>query len=71
MYGDVCLNGINQVSDHYAEGYWNNTCLLSSAGSPYLDLNEISFQCTQNISAGLHTCVGGAGLCHEVKIKNA
>eukprot|EP00051_Salpingoeca_urceolata_P012202 m.151344 g.151344 ORF g.151344 m.151344 type:complete len:412 (-) comp17408_c0_seq6:91-1326(-) len=37
VYGDACLNGINQVSNHYAEGYYNNTCILAKANDKYVD----------------------------------
>lgn len=42
VYGEFCLNGINQVSAHYAEGYWNNTCVLSRAGAYYFDLVQLA-----------------------------
>merc|ERR1712014_201059 len=42
VYGETCLNGINQVSEHYAEGYWNNTCILASAKDVYLSLSQLS-----------------------------
>ena len=31
VYGDHCLNGINQISDEFADGYANNmyTCVLA------------------------------------------
>jgi len=38
VYGGVCLNGIVQVSEHYAEGYWNNTCILAKAQDSYLSV---------------------------------
>jgi hypothetical protein len=39
VYGDSCLNGLNQISWHYAEGYYNNICLLAKQGDTYLNLN--------------------------------
>jgi len=42
VYGDKCLGGINQISDEYAEGYFNNTCILTSAGDPYIQLSSCS-----------------------------
>lgn len=39
VYGDSCLNGLNQITWHYAEGYYNNICLLAKQGDTYLNLN--------------------------------
>jgi hypothetical protein len=61
VYGDTCLNGINQISDHYAEGYWNNTCILSKAGDKYLGLNQIDAKLAPKAvkKEDLHTYLGG------------
>lgn len=59
VYGDCCLCGINQVSEHYAEGYWNNTCILSKAGDPYLSLQQLSPSSQEEPSSSeLHTYLG-------------
>jgi len=40
VYGDVCLSGINQISDAWADGYVNNTCILARRGDPYISLTQ-------------------------------
>ncbi|CAE8637965.1 unnamed protein product [Polarella glacialis] len=59
VYGDACLAGINQVSEHYAEGYWNNTCILAKAGDTYLSLSQLSpKEGTVPSKAAFHTYLG-------------
>jgi len=53
VYGDACLVGEVQVSEHYAEGYWNNTCILTKAGDPYMKMN-----CLMKDSNSQHTYFG-------------
>jgi len=44
VYGVTCLNIGAQVlpPKGYAEGYYNNTCVLPDAGSPYLNIGAIA-----------------------------
>lgn len=44
MYGTTCLNigAQNLPPEGYAEGYYNNKCILPVAGAPYLKLGGIS-----------------------------
>eukprot|EP01043_Picozoa_sp_COSAG02_P016751 COSAG02_NODE_743_length_17764_cov_9.908916_11_plen_82_part_00 len=44
VYGDSCLNGLNQITWHYAEGYYNNICLLAKAKDTYLNLDGCALE---------------------------
>ena len=67
VYGDSCLNGLNQITWHYAEGYYNNICLLAKAKDTYLNLNgyggmpskDNADPCKAGPAEALHTYLGG------------
>ena len=44
VYGTKCLGISNlphaAVNDFFAEGYWDNKCILATAGAPYLEMGD-------------------------------
>jgi hypothetical protein len=50
VYGDHCLSGINQISDEWADGYVNNTCILSKRGDPYISLSQPGGAATSDLN---------------------
>jgi hypothetical protein len=50
VYGTKCLGISNlphaAVNDFFAEGYWNNKCILASAGAPYLQMGDCATDAT-------------------------
>mmetsp|Transcript_4480 Transcript_4480/g.11420 ORF Transcript_4480/g.11420 Transcript_4480/m.11420 type:complete len:899 (+) Transcript_4480:19-2715(+) len=62
VYGDHCLSGLNQINDFYADGYANNTCILSKAGDTYLGIGSqpgSSTACNPANSSTIHLQIGG------------
>lgn len=61
VYGDHCLNGLNQISDKYADGYQNNTCILSKRGDTYLGIGSQpgSVTCDPKHPPSVHLLLGG------------
>ena len=65
VYGDACLNGLNQIDWHYAEGYYNNVCVLAKAKDTYLNLN--GYGGMPSVPGGNNPCDAdpkGAGALH-------
>eukprot|EP00035_Acanthoeca_spectabilis_P012614 m.227837 g.227837 ORF g.227837 m.227837 type:complete len:815 (+) comp15667_c0_seq10:79-2523(+) len=61
VYGDHCLNGLNQINDFYADGYANNTCILAKAGDNYLGIGTQpgSTPCSVANLSAIHIQLGG------------
>lgn len=60
VYGDHCLNGLNQIDDKYADGYRNNTCILAKAGDVYLGIGSQpgSTSCDPAQPGSIHLLLG-------------
>lgn len=53
-----CLGGLNQLNDYYADGYANNTCILTNAGDNYLSISQPG-QMAECSPTSLHLLTGG------------
>eukprot|EP00698_Gefionella_okellyi_P023671 TRINITY_DN8153_c0_g1_i1.p1 TRINITY_DN8153_c0_g1~~TRINITY_DN8153_c0_g1_i1.p1 ORF type:complete len:532 (+),score=110.27 TRINITY_DN8153_c0_g1_i1:508-2103(+) len=47
VYGHHCFSGVTGIAAEFAEGYWNNTCILADLGDNYMNIEGCSTKADQ------------------------